>query len=684
MELNRASFTGLLAAGLALRLVLVVLAVPATHSAWFDPFLLAVPADWLDPWSGFLAAGGDPASFPYGAPYLLAFGPAVWLGGLIGGAYGAHLGLGLAALGFEALLVATLARLAAPAFRAAVLLFWLSPIALYVGYWHGQLDIFPVAVLAGALLAIAQGRHRLAGLLLGTAVAAKFSMAAALPFVLLYYLGRPRLRGDAPDLLAGLAAALAVLSLPQLLFSPGFRTMVLGTPETGKAFSLALDFAPGLAVYLLPLALLALLYWAWRVRRFDFGLLWTFTGLAFMALLLLTPAAPGWALWALPFVALHTARTGPIGQALYWPFALAFVALHLMISTGAAFAGADLAAPLAGLDPRWPSLLLTLVVAAGGALAVQMARRGVLASGFYRASRAPFALGVAGDSGTGKDTLVDSVVAMFGAPSVARLSGDDYHIWDRQKPMWRALTHLNPRANDLATFGAHVAELTDGRPVRTRHYDHASGRIGEPETLRPGEVIAVSGLHALWSPALATRYDVRVFMDMDEPLRRYLKLRRDVGERGHSADKVLATIARRAEDGARFIRPQAGAADIAFRLEPRHPSAISDPARPLDTTLLRLVVHLGPGRDFDRGARLLAALCGVQVIETVLADGRTQLLIEGEPTPEDIAAAARRLAPGMRAFLATAPVWRGGLSGIMQLIVLAEFDRARRERELAA
>ena len=50
------------------------------------------------------------------------------------------------------------------------------------------------------------------------------------------------------------------------------------------------------------------------------------------------------------------------------------------------------------------------------------------------------------------------------------------------------------------------------------------------------ELLAVSGLHALWSPSLNTRFDVRVYMDMDEGLRRFLKLRRDVNQRGHAPE----------------------------------------------------------------------------------------------------------------------------------------------------
>ena len=689
MTFGPRTISGLFAAGLVLRLLLIAAATPHTHTLWFTPFLLQAPHHLLDPWTAFLAAGGDHESFPYGPPYLVAFGPAVWIGGLVAGEVGAHVGLGLAVLFWELVLLKTIAALAGPAnARGAMLAYWLSPIPLYVGYWHGQLDIFPVALLIAGLWAIRRNRFLVSGALLGAAVAAKLSMALPAPFIGLYFLGRRRLRKAWPAALGAAALVGAALLLPFCL-SPGFRQMVLLTPETGKAFTLAVPIGPQLSFYLLPLAYLALLYGAWRVRRLDFDLLWAFTGVAFMALLLLTPASPGWVMWAMPFLALHAARSGPLGHVLYWPFALAFVLLHLTISSGAVLAtGEDLTGPLArylsGDAARASSILMTLTLAFGAALTLQMVRRGILASPFYLASRKPFVLAVAGDSGTGKDTLVDAIVGVFGSEAVTRVSGDDYHIWDRQKPMWRALTHLNPKANDLDTFARHVTELTDGKMVRARHYDHSSGRAGEAVWIKPQEAIAVSGLHALWSPALARLYDVRVFMDMDEDLRRFLKVKRDVGVRGQSLEKVIESIDRRAADGQRFIQPQARNADVVFRLEPRHPSAIADLSRDLDTTLLRLIVVISPGRTFDVLARLLTSLCGMQVIEAPQADGWTEVLIEGEPTAADIAAAARRLAPDMLDFLAIRPAWRPGLTGVMQLVVLNELDRSRRRRGIAA
>lgn len=138
-----------LLAGLIPRLALAAIALPRTHETWFVPFLGAHAANPIDPWTSFLAGGGDPAAFPYGFLFLLAFKPATWLGGLIGGVYGAHIGLALSVLFWELVLVAAIGLIDSGRRGAlAAKVYWLSPIPIYVGYWHGQLDVFPAAVMA--------------------------------------------------------------------------------------------------------------------------------------------------------------------------------------------------------------------------------------------------------------------------------------------------------------------------------------------------------------------------------------------------------------------------------------------------------------------------------------------------------------------------------------------------------
>lgn len=663
--------------GLAVRLLLLF-GLPITYSQWFLPFLgHAASAVSVDPWSVFLAAGGDPKAFPYGLIYLLAFMPGTMLGGLISPRMAA-LGLGLTVLVLDIALFAIVRRLAGRKGRAlAVYAYWLSPIVIYVNYWHGQLDVLPTLILSIALLMLRKNRFVSSGAMLGLATAAKMSMAISIPIVWIYVTAARRLRSRGPRLIV--ATAIGVATMLPFLLSSGFRQMVIQTPEREKAFSLVIPFG-GLDIYVMPLVLAALIFAAWRIRRFNFDILFNLIGIAFFILVLLTPASPGWALWLMPFLAVHMCRTGSLARLAALVFSLLFVIFHLFTSSGTV-----LPVGLAGIDasPRLLNMVLSLYLAGGGVVATQILQDGLLNNPYYRATRHPLAIAIAGDSGAGKDTLVDALSALFGRQTTALISGDDYHGWDRVNPMWRSLTHLNPKANDLRRLNADILSLKAGRPVEIPHYDHTVGKMTKPHHVGTADVIISSGLHALYSPEANAAFDLRIFLSMDEGLREYLKLRRDVRVRGHSVESVKASLARREADSARYIRPQAEAADLILALGPIDARQIADPLGGDDVVAMELRVHGLVSTELESLGRTLISLCGAQVLPLGSASDRPGIGIACDASAADIAAAARKLVPHMADYMTMRPRWSPGLLGVMQLVVLDQLGQKLALRKAA-
>ena len=81
-------------------------------------------------------------------------------------------------------------------------------------------------------------------------------------------------------------------------------------PELSKIYEFALPLSSGARVYLLPLAYLLLVFVAWRIRRMSFELVIALLGTGFFLVLLLTPAAPGWFVWVLPFLVIYQVQHG--------------------------------------------------------------------------------------------------------------------------------------------------------------------------------------------------------------------------------------------------------------------------------------------------------------------------------------------------------------------------------------
>jgi phosphoribulokinase len=107
-----------------------------------------------------------------------------------------------------------------------------------------------------------------------------------------------------------------------------------------------------------------------------------------------------------------------------------------------------------------------------------------------------------------------------------------------------------------------LERLHYGQPILKPVYDHATGRLVRPEYVVPREFIIVEGLLGFSTPILRQFYDIKVFLDPPELLRRQWKINRDTTKRGYKPEQVLAELEKREQESREFIRPQREFADI--------------------------------------------------------------------------------------------------------------------------
>ena len=195
----------------------------------------------------------------------------------------------------------------------------------------------------------------------------------------------------------------------------------------------------------------------------------------------------------------------------------------------------------------------------------------------------PVVLGIAGCSGSGKTTL---------AAELARtLDGVHFPI----DHYYRDLGHLafeervrqnfdDPALIESALLAAHLAALARGEAIEQPVYDFSTyTRVaGRTERVQAGGMLIVEGLFTLVYPELLPLYSLRVYVDTPEDVCFERRMRRDVEERGRTAESVRrqyeATVRPAAE---RCIRPSAANADL-----------IIDGAGALDWKVERVVSEL--------------------------------------------------------------------------------------------
>ncbi len=180
----------------------------------------------------------------------------------------------------------------------------------------------------------------------------------------------------------------------------------------------------------------------------------------------------------------------------------------------------------------------------------------------------PVILGVVGDSAAGKTTIVNGIARILGEDRVVALCTDDYHCYDRATREANGISALDPACNHIDIVEQHLRLLRNGQPILKPVYDHATGALKAPEYVAPREYVLVEGLLGYHTRAMRECYDVKVYLEPDEGLRRRWKVQRDCNRRGYRPDQVEAQIAAREGDSATFIRPQRTFADIVVSFSP--------------------------------------------------------------------------------------------------------------------
>jgi uridine kinase len=154
----------------------------------------------------------------------------------------------------------------------------------------------------------------------------------------------------------------------------------------------------------------------------------------------------------------------------------------------------------------------------------------------------PCVLGVAGGTGSGKTTVVRSILDAAGEDRIALIEQDSYY----RDIDWRSEADLlqhnfdHPAAIDNDLLVAHLAALKAGHPVEVPIYDFVRHRrTTRTRRVLPLPVILLEGILIFVEAALRELLDFKIYVDTDADLRLIRRLGRDIAERGRSVKDVL-------------------------------------------------------------------------------------------------------------------------------------------------
>jgi uridine kinase len=154
----------------------------------------------------------------------------------------------------------------------------------------------------------------------------------------------------------------------------------------------------------------------------------------------------------------------------------------------------------------------------------------------------PLVIGIAGGTGSGKTTVANAILKEFGETQVSYLPHDAYYKDLSDLPINQRLAINFDHPNSLETdlMSEHVKQLINHNAVKLPIYDFTNhSRTDKFILVNPCPVIIVEGILIFADPELRKTFDVKIFVDTDADIRLIRRIRRDMTERGRTAESVL-------------------------------------------------------------------------------------------------------------------------------------------------
>ena len=540
----------------------------------------------------FLESGRNPYDFfqthtvfPYPSGMLYVFSLPLFLGKLIIPSLFTHSHITLflfrAPILFADLVIyIVLCKLLPSKERSVLLLYFASPALFYINYYHGQLDVVPTAFLFLALYLLFFKKYVLTYVTFGLGLAIKTHLLIALPFLSVYLYKMAISTRRIVMLTAGSFAVFLLFNTPFL--SQGLLHTVFNNSEQLRFFFFMLSYQyNNFQLLLAPAFVLFVFYLFVSYKKVNFDSIIIILGLVFTILIALVPPMQGWFYWSIPLLVFFLIKYKNSQLPQFWLMNVFFLSLFaftkdsdIFKSASFTFAGlAILPSPYmmvqsVGLSPILiQNLFFTALQVSVGINAYWCYKISKYYNKYYAERDTPFIFGIAGDSSVGKSTLAKILGTVVGQEQLIMLNGDDGHKWERGNNNWQFQTHLNPLANRIHKDAEQLYELVDGRTIERRVYSHRTGKFGKRQLLSKTDFILFQGLHPFLLSDIRTVYDLKIFVEADERLRKRWKTERDSKKRGYKKELVEREIMRRKKDAKKFIHPQKEFADWIIKYE---------------------------------------------------------------------------------------------------------------------
>lgn len=529
-------------------------------SLLFHPFVNSfINNGLINPWQFYFEHNLNLDSFPYHSLMLLILYPFAILSSLLHFEALFKLPLLFADLGILYVLLKSFPNKE----KSVYLFYFLNPIIIYAIYIHSQLDIIPTAILLYGIYLLMVNKFNYSSIVFGLALATKIHIIIALPLLFFYLYKIKNIKVALKYVVVSLTIFL-LFDLP-FLFSDGFIHMVLLNPKQSLLFDSFYNI--GSVNILLPIAAILMIYLHFfNQEKVNHDLLYFYFGILFTATIFFIYSGSAWYVWMIPFVSMYFIQNNnKKSRLLYISFSVVYLVFFIFFYKSEykdiLFLGYEINLKIH--NDRLADISFTLLEVTLVAIMYAFYKYGIKSNSVYR-KQLNLIIGIGGDSGVGKTTLLNNLQNLLG-DKLLQIEGDGEHKWERGDENWNKFTHLDPKANHIHKQSEAIYSLKHNETIFRSEYEHSDGKFSKPKKVKPKEFIVIAGLHPFYLPKLRKNIDLKIYIDTDETLRRHWKIIRDTKKRGYSTQKIVEQIEARMEDAGKYIYPQKEFADMVVK-----------------------------------------------------------------------------------------------------------------------
>ncbi|MCX7607158.1 MAG: uridine kinase [Bacteroidia bacterium] len=151
-------------------------------------------------------------------------------------------------------------------------------------------------------------------------------------------------------------------------------------------------------------------------------------------------------------------------------------------------------------------------------------------------------VGITGGSASGKTFLLEALARALPSDKVTFLSTDHYYkdIAEQPRGPDGRVNFDLPDAIDSDKLYRDLLALRRGETVYQREYTFNRPGIAPRQLIfHPAPLLVAEGLFLFYWPQIRELFDLRVFIEADEPYRFIYRLRRDQTERGYPSETII-------------------------------------------------------------------------------------------------------------------------------------------------